>query len=393
MRNGDAIALDIEKPAVGGRMIGRVGGQIVLVSGAIPGEHVTARVERVGKGVVYAETVGVDRPSPDRRADAGDLACGGSWYACMTYPRQLDVKSLVVADAFGRIGRIVLPSRLDVTGSREDGYRMRARLHVRGRRIGFFRENTHDLCDPRATRQLLPETCDVLDRLAAAGVGAAQDIEVSENVDASERVVRLEPDDSAAPAVEGLTAPPYVTDVLTFADRRLTFRRHVQSFFQGNRFLIRDLVEHVVSLVPADATVVDLYAGAGLFSIAAAAIRGARVTAVEGDRFGAADLDANVQASGAAVTAVHDAVETFAIAQRDIAAVIVDPPRTGMSREAMDRLLSMRAGQVVYVSCDVATLARDARRLLDAGYTIDHTRAFDLFPNTPHVEVVVRFTS
>jgi 23S rRNA (uracil1939-C5)-methyltransferase len=68
--------------------------------------------------------------------------------------------------------------------------------------------------------------------------------------------------------------------------------------------------------------------------------------------------------------------------------VIVDPPRTGMSREAMQSIVAIRAERIVYVSCDPATMARDARRLLDAGYEVKSLEAFDLFPNTPHVETV-----
>jgi 23S rRNA (uracil1939-C5)-methyltransferase len=71
--------------------------------------------------------------------------------------------------------------------------------------------------------------------------------------------------------------------------------------------------------------------------------------------------------------------------------VIVDPPRTGMSRDALEGTLRLRASRLVYVSCDVATLARDARRIVDAGYAIDGMQAFDLFPNTPHVEAITVF--
>jgi len=71
--------------------------------------------------------------------------------------------------------------------------------------------------------------------------------------------------------------------------------------------------------------------------------------------------------------------------------VIVDPPRTGISPEAIDGMIALAAPRVVYVSCDPATLARDARRLLDAGYRLISIRAFDLFPNTPHVEALAVF--
>ena len=100
------------------------------------------------------------------------------------------------------------------------------------------------------------------------------------------------------------------------------------------------------------------------------------------------------RASGAraAVTTVHQAVEAFtATSNVQATCVIVDPPRTGTSREALDGVIRLASPRVVYISCDVATLARDARRLVDAGYTIARVDAFDLFPNTPHVETIVVF--
>jgi 23S rRNA (uracil1939-C5)-methyltransferase len=198
-----------------------------------------------------------------------------------------------------------------------------------------------------------------------------------------------------------LTPPPFVTDTLTIAETTFTLRRHALSFFQGNRFLLSDLVAHVVERVPVGSAVADLYAGAGLFALSAAVVRGANVIAVEGDRIAAEDLHANAAAAGGQLTTAHQPVENFAAwfprvmnklpGGLAIETVVVDPPRTGVSREALDGVLTLRAGRIVYVSCDVATLARDARRLVDAGYTIARADAFDLFPNTPHVETVVVF--
>jgi 23S rRNA (uracil1939-C5)-methyltransferase len=176
----------------------------------------------------------------------------------------------------------------------------------------------------------------------------------------------------------------------------MTLRRHVRTFFQGNRYLLRDLVAHVVEQIERGTAVIDLYAGAGLFSIAAAIARQATVTAVEGDPVAAADLETNVAVLDGAVEAVQQSVEEF-VASRPAAvrvapaAVIVDPPRTGMSKAALEGAIGLQPQTIVYVSCDVATLARDARRLLDADYVLTHVRGFDLFPNTPHVESVVRF--
>ena len=405
---GESVQLTIEKPAAGGRMIARLAGQIVLVGGAIPGEQVSARIERVGKGVVFAETVHVASASPDRRSAGADPLCGGCLYAHISYPRQLEIKSQVIADAFGRIGRLTLPSAVRVAPSPEEGYRMRARLHVRGRRAGFFREGTHELCDVRQTRQLLPATCDALDRFVAAvtrpGSESTGEIDVSENVDASERVVCAETLKDAdaktrqeLAGIEGLTGvgpDASVTDRLALpGGPPVLLRRNVRSFFQGNRYLLNELVRHVVELVPAGVDLLDLYAGSGLFSLTAAAVRRARVTAVEGDRVAAGDLKTNASAH-AGVTVHHQPVEEFLERKLDpVAAVVVDPPRTGLSRAALDGLLRLRAGRLIYVSCDPATLARDARRLVDAGYVIERADAFDLFPNTPHVETVTLFAS
>jgi 23S rRNA (uracil1939-C5)-methyltransferase len=398
LRPGDTVALAVEKPAAGGRMIARADGQVVLVAGAIPGERVRARIERVARGVAHAATVAVDEPSPDRRDPFVDPACGGSLYSHVAYPRQLLLKAEIVADAFRRIARIELPAPIAVAASPEEGYRMRARLHVRGRRLGFFCEGTHDICDARATRQLLPATCDALDRLAAAmrsvGDDRIREVELTENLDAGQRVVHL---DAVPPlerrlagilvGIDGLTAPPYVVDTLRVGDSTLTLRRHVLAFFQGNRYLLGDLVAHVVERVPAGGSLVDLYAGVGLFAVAAAVSRGASVTAVEGDPHAAADLQINAARVGG-ITTITGAVEGFAGAAET---AIVDPPRTGVSRAALDTVIGLEAHRLIYVSCDVATLARDARRLVDAGYAIARADAFDLFPNTPHVETVVVF--
>ena len=207
---------------------------------------------------------------------------------------------------------------------------MRARLHLRDGRAGFFREGSHELCDVRGTRQLLPATCDVLERLASGlrslGLDAVRELEVSENVEASQRSVHL---DAASPVdpgalgalahADGLTGlslgqqlpravtiggDPYVTDALSIGAHRVILRRHVLSFFQGNRFLLRDLAESVVGRIEEESDVVDLYSGAGLFAISAAVARRARVIAVEGDRTAARDLEANARASGGAIEPV-----------------------------------------------------------------------------------------
>src|SRR5947208_9115368 len=151
---GQQVELTIEKPVPGGRMIARHLGQVVLVRGAIPGERVKAWIERAEKRLAYAETREVVEASPDRRRDAADPLCGGALYSHIRYERQLAIKSDVLRDAFARLGKHPLDGAIAVAGSPETAYRMRARFHVRGARIGFYRENTHQLCDAALTRQL-----------------------------------------------------------------------------------------------------------------------------------------------------------------------------------------------------------------------------------------------
>jgi 23S rRNA (uracil1939-C5)-methyltransferase len=412
MNRGDRVQLTVERPAAGGRMIARHHGAIVFVSGAIPGEVVEAEIEKVQRGTAWAITRQVHAPSPDRVEGAPDGACGGSVLAHVNYDRQRALKAAIIEDTFRRLGRITLDAPVTVTESPIDGYRMRARLHVRGGRIGFFREGSHSLCDARTTRQLRDDTMDVvaaLERaLSAFDRPVVGEIELSENVPAEERAVHFELVPDGDPSrlatltnIDGLTgascAPahhprtmdlwgsPAVTDRVGGA----ALRRHARSFFQGNRFLLDALTDHVLGAI-GNGAILDLYAGVGLFSVAAAAAGKGSITAVEGDPFSGADLKRN--AAGHDIRPVIGPVERFvADAPRTFGTVIVDPPRTGLSKPAAAGVIALAAPRLIYVSCHIATLARDARLLLDAGYRIAGLRAFDLFPNTAHVETVISF--
>jgi 23S rRNA (uracil-5-)-methyltransferase RumA len=420
MQAGATLTLDIEKPAAGGRMLARHGGQVVLVWGAIPGERVTARVERVGKGVVYAETTDVLTGSPDRVESSIDWRCGGNVYAHVAYDRQRQLKGQIIQDALGRIGRVPLAAPPGVIGSPDEGYRMRARLHAQDGRLGFFREGTHELCDVGQTRQLLPDTVAWLERVAQRLSGGALQgiisLEIAENVPATERVCHLELESGVdvnalaslamdpgltgltasramRPVVERLAGAAAVTDVLHVTSdtppRAVRLRRDVRAFFQGNRFLLQDLVRHVLARVP-EGPVVDLYAGVGLFGLSLAAAGASDVTLVEGDAVSGADLEGNAEPFSDRVHVRRSSVEEWvrALARPDVTTVIVDPPRTGMSKEALTGIVAQKPERIVYVSCDVATLARDTRTFIDAGYELGDLTGFDLFPNTAHVESV-----
>jgi 23S rRNA (uracil1939-C5)-methyltransferase len=395
-------------------MLARHNGQIVLVWGAIPGERVRARVERWGKGVVFAETVDVLSASPDRRDAMGDWRCGGNVLAHVTYERQLRLKSEIIRDAFARIGRMPLDAAPVVTASPEQGYRMRARLHVRGGRIGFMRESSHEICGAAQTGQMLPATLAWIEvaeaRLRDDTLAGLTSVEIAENIPATERACHLELEPGsharafavlATDAVTGLSAQVLdrrgvetLSGVAAVSDSvgPLRLRRDARAFFQGNRFLLETLVHRISSLVP-EGPVTDLYAGVGLFGLALAAGRAANVTLVEGDPVSGHDLQENARPYAERAHVERSSVEDFLrrSAPAPDATFIVDPPRTGMSADAVRAIVRLKPKRLVYISCDVATLARDARVLIDADYSLDEISAVDLFPNTAHVETIAVF--
>jgi 23S rRNA (uracil1939-C5)-methyltransferase len=412
---GQIITLDIERPVAGGRMLARHDGQVVLVEGAIPGERVSVRVGSADKSLAQAEVVDVLQASPDRRA-AGDWSCGGRDYAHIEYERQRALKGEIVADAFRRLARTTLAAPPEVMPSPEHGYRLRARLHASNGRLGFFRKRSHALCDAGVTGQLSAGTATWIAQaellLPAAAVSAIAEVDIAENVPETERtahiVIRSHVDRSTwAPLAERLTGlsvtaqsreAVYLAGTATVTDRLpvttahdapgVTLSRHTTAFFQANRFLLAAFAQHVVGLV-AGGPVLDLYAGVGLFGLAAAAAGHSAVTLVEGDRTSGADLETNAAAFGGQVRVVRRSVEEALRGRLSgFATSIVDPPATGLSRDARAGLLRVGSARIIYVSCDVATLARDARALMDGGYALTAIRAFDMFPSTAHVETV-----
>jgi hypothetical protein len=274
------------------------------------------------------------------------------------------------------------------------------------------------LCDAAATGQLsegaIQAASAVVEALAREACGA-RSVELSENVAADQRVIHVEPAGEAgvtqaaldraleAGGLTGCTARdasgllrtagiPVVRDplrVLSGGRAEGSLQRHAESFFQAHRFLLPRLVTAVLDAVPPGGAVLDLYAGVGLFSVSLGASGREGITAVEGDRASGADLLRNAAACGSGVKVFVESVEDFLQRrQPPPAAIVVDPPRTGISAEAMDSVVRRGAARVIYVSCDPPTMARDARRLIEGGYRLASLQAFDLFPNTPHVETL-----
>jgi tRNA/tmRNA/rRNA uracil-C5-methylase (TrmA/RlmC/RlmD family) len=424
----ETVVLTLEKPVAGGRSLARLDGRVVLVSGGIPGERVRVAMERSGKGVAFARVVDVEEASPDRVVPDLDPQCGGLAFAHVAYDRQLALKCAIVEDALGRIGRLRELPAIAAVGSPAREWRLRARLHARGSQVGFYREGTHSLCDPAPSGQLaaglMELATDTMTRLRPELSRAVEAVVVSQTVRGDQQVVHLELSrplprrgdvwvsqpplactgvsaglaSSRHPAV--LHGHPWVRESLQAlgvpaAADDAGLVRHAAAFFQGNRVLVPRLVEHVLGALASGAPVVDLYAGVGLFGIAAAAAGSGSVTAVEGDAVSAEDLVANAAPYPERVRVVRGDVETFArdeAARLADASVVVDPPRTGLSPVVSAAIGASVPRRVIYVSCDPATLARDLQVLTAAGLRVDALTVFDLFPVTAHVETVVTLT-
>lgn len=401
-------------------MLARHEGRVVLVGGAIPGERVRARVDRERRDVIFATVIDVLDADPDRRLVAGDPACGGQTYRHIAYERQRQLKSQVISDTLRRIANLPGLDSIPVAPSPERGYRMRARFHLGPSGLGFLREGTHTVCAAAQTEQLLDATHEVVakvgQRLVRSRDRSIVHADLAESLDADQRVLHFflrqdrSPKTVAGWAQDcGLTGVTYsrrgrtkihvafgaetVADRVSVLTERAEsdgeLRRHASSFFQGNRYLLPALVRAVSRRVQAG-PVVDLYAGVGLFAVALAGQGLDNVTAVEGDVSAAADLTANTAGLERPVAVVGTSVEKYLALRSDPIAgtVIVDPPRAGLSKRVVEQLVRRCVPQLVCVACDVATFARDVRRFADAGYAVERIEAFDMFPNTPHVELL-----
>jgi 23S rRNA (uracil1939-C5)-methyltransferase len=421
LRPGDTIEVTIEKGVYRGLGLARHEGQVVFVPRGLPGEHVQARIARLGRGYATAEPTQTLEPAAGRRpAPCPHFArCGGCVYQELVYPDQLAVKEAVLRESLVRAG-VPWDGPIPIRRSPEEGWRTRATFHLEhgpaAVRLGFHEEGTRRLVHIERCLQVSPELMaaagTVRDRLHGHRQGRrVRHLEVAESARGDERVVCLHGAFSVPEAAElssvgevrgvsGLAArgyggafvllrgSPFVhADVL---GRRL--RAHVLAFFQVNRFLLEDLARAVVGALPPDARVLDLYAGAGLFALSAAGAAD-EVVAVERSALAVADARANAEAAALRNVRIRECDVAEALAGPPPAAgehVILDPPRTGAGPGVVASIAARRPGGIVYVSCDPPTLGRDLAGFARAGYGPESVEAFDLFPDTFHLEALVR---
>ncbi|HSZ83607.1 MAG TPA: hypothetical protein VLA14_15075 [Polyangia bacterium] len=404
------IIVEIDALAPGGDAVGRqrddaaaptaADGRATFVALAAPGERVRARVVRAKGRVAWAELVAIERPGPDRVAPPCPLfgACGGCQWQHVSLDAQRATKRAIVARALGAPGEAAVDVGAVVAASAPFGYRDRAKLAVgRGGTLGLRGRRSHDVVDVPACPLLGPGLARALPALRALARGLPPDTELDAQAGAEGVHLNVSRTDAtgaghAKREIDRLRAAGVVGLSLagkpTLGDAAVNVSEEggaplpipAGAFAQVGRAANAALVSAVLSAVgDAPGVVLELYAGSGNFTRHLVARAGA-VHASDGD-------PGAVERGKRAAPRASWALRPQAVAADT---VVLDPPREGAARATLDVAARARR-RVVYVSCDPQTLARDARRLRDAGFRLTAAVALDLMPQTFHVEVVATF--
>lgn len=419
----------IEKLIYGGEGLAHHDGATVFVPYVLPAERAAAVPVEKKKKFVRARLENILDPSPERiQARCPHFTvCGGCDYQHLPYEAQLKYKVEILRETLRRLGRIEWAGAISTHASPPWGYRNRAQWKVRPLEtgeagaaksslgIGYFRAASTALCpveDCAVLSPLLLKALLALRKALATGALPKELREIEAFTDAedakllvtatfagfpsritevAETIRALMPEteslllhDPGRERME-LSGPGFIT----YNAAGTAYRVGHFSFFQVNRFLVEELAREVAEREDLGGLAIDLFAGVGLFS-APLAKTFDRVVAVEANPAAVRDLGANV-AGKAAVQVRTAEVERFLETNKEKPELVVlDPPRAGVEPAALPKLAHLGAERITYVSCEPPTLARDLAALTGAGYEIYEVHLFDLFPQTFHMETVVR---
>jgi 23S rRNA (uracil1939-C5)-methyltransferase len=428
----DELLLSIEKLLYGGDGLAHEEGSTVFVPYVLPGEQVRASVRTRKKKLIHANLEEVKQAAAARIKPRCPHfgVCGGCHYQHIEFAEQVRQKKEILRETLSRLGGVTWTGEIQEHTAEPYGYRNRAQWAFRDampRAFGYFL--------PESARILPIDECAVLSPGLARAFGQLQELaranslppgilEVEAFVDSTdaklalnvafERFPKPAKDLSAEfkaalPGLESLllldqsknrfelTGPGY----LEHKAGEFTFRVSHLSFFQVNRFLIEDLMKTVLAGMKGGYAL-DLYAGVGFFALPLAKTF-SRVVSVDANLAATRDLQVNAEAAGVQVVSNHEHTEDFLKKEQESPEfVVLDPPRSGLGAEAAARLANMGAPEIVYLSCDPSTLARDLAVLTGSErkpasevttthrYEIAKVDLFDLFPQTFHIETLVR---
>lgn len=411
---GTLCELDITNVAHGGVFVARHDGRVIFVADTLPGERVLARITDASqKSFWRADTVEVLKASPDRQEHIWSAAsvtrdpterAGGAEFGHIKLATQRDLKAFVLEDSLSRMGKI--ERRVEVEAldgdneSQGTGWRTRVRLHVDADgKVGPYASRSHNIIE--------------VDDLPLAASRIAELAPFGQRIPGIDFIDLVGPSGDSARAIAGnidngknkkRPAPEPITEMVG----KRAFKVDVRGFWQVHRHAAATLSEAVSSVIDEAlfdprAANHDLYGGVGLFAAAVGDRFGSttRMTSVESDEMateyaldnlaewvGARAVTARVDRYLASVLSDLNAVEK---ARYAAATIVLDPPRAGAGKDVVNSLAELSPTQLVYVACDPVALSRDVALFAERGYQLEELRAFDLFPNTHHVEAVARF--
>jgi tRNA/tmRNA/rRNA uracil-C5-methylase (TrmA/RlmC/RlmD family) len=383
LRAGEVIEVVVDTIAFGGDGVGRVGPLVVFIPFTAPGDVVEARIVQVRKNYLRGEAVRVISASPDRVDPVCPYfsLCGGCQYQHLSYETQLRIKERQVTETFERIGKIVAPPVEGIIPSPFPfGYRGKAEFHGvpvpgGGGHLGFMDTEGGTVVDI--------DRCAIVDESINIELAQLRRRLVSERIPSGRRRYLL---------WSGVPYPPrrYITRQVGGKELAVPGG----GFFQGNLFLTEMLVRRVLEMCALKGSdrVLDAYCGSGLFSLFVAPhVR--KVIGVEVSGPAVRCAVRNAERYGIANARFHRGdmeivLNGLAGENARFDTVLMDPPRTGCAAGALAAIDRLRPGRVVYVSCNPATQARDIRRLIDRGFSLEALQPIDMFPQTQHIEVI-----
>ena len=386
----------------GEALVRRPGRPVLFVPGLLAGETAVVRVTSSKRDFARAVVVAVLEPSADRvvaPCPAVVAGCGGCGWQHLAVAAQLPTKRALVTDALRRQGGVAdAEARVTLgTALAPHGYRTTVRAGVDGSgRAGFRRAGGHDVVAADSCLVAHPSLAAVL---AGARFRGASEVTMRTSVATGDVVVRADRVDGKPATITDLASAGDIRQVV--GDDLGTLRERVDgvdlsvslgSFFQSSPAAATALVVAVDRFVDGAAdTLVDLYGGIGLFA-ATVGRRFASVVVVEEHPGAVADARHNLAGRTAAAVVAAD-VERWRPPNgwRGPVTVVADPARSGLGRNGVATVVACSPDVLVLVSCDAAALGRDAALLRTAGYSLTESVVFDVFPHTPHVEVVTQF--
>ncbi len=391
------VEVTIERIVPGGAGLGHAGGHTIFVPLTAPGDRVRIQIERRQGSVVHASLVKVIEPAPERVEPPCPVygRCGGCDFQHLSYDAQLHAKSEIVRDCLRRIGGIDLSVELVIVPSALPlAYRTRAEWHVDAarRQVGYLARKSATIIDAPTCPILVPALNNALSQVRAA-------VDSDGPSSASVEVTAASGDAAATWALthelEGSVLPE-----LTATVGAETYRFDAGCFFQVNQAILPLLFDEALrghepsARLTEHALALDLYCGVGLFTLPLAR-RFSRVIGIESHARSAGFARRNLREAGLVSARIKtDEVDRWlrvhASRLDPVQTVLLDPPRSGVEPSTIDSLLLLQPNCITYISCDPATLARDLKALVGApgDYRVERITAFDMFPQTHHVETV-----